>query len=124
MNEQQLNSEVKAWANKTKNELKAKAKSLGIEHRENSPSGSSSTEAIKASVAKKFRIVSRVSFKFPRHMIFVHKGLGRDTPVSKQGTTNRKAKEWLDGPIEKNIDQLADIVAEHIGDEVIARMNF
>jgi hypothetical protein len=118
MNEQKMDEAVKAWMNKTNTALKQKAKSLGIEHRSGSPSGSSSVEGIKATSTKNFGIVSKISFKFARHMIFVHKGVGKGTPISSAGQTARKAKEWFEPVLEDNIEELADIAADELGESI------
>jgi hypothetical protein len=52
-------------------------------------------------------------------MIYVHKGVGRGTPIEKVGQTTRKPKPWFNPVVEKRIDELADIVAEEIGDSFL-----
>lgn len=121
---EKMNQEIKSWTRETESQLKDKAKSLGIVHRVNSPSPKSSVNAITGKTNSKFGTINRVSFKFPRHMVFVHKGLGRDTPVSKAGTTNRKAKEWFEPVTDVQVEKLADIAAENLGDTVVARLHF
>jgi hypothetical protein len=69
-------------------------------------------------------IPTKVSFKFPQHMVFVHKGVGKGTPIAKAGTGTRKAKEWFEPPIERNIDKLGDIVAEELGESIVNNLHF
>lgn len=52
-------------------------------------------------------------------MVYVHKGVGRGTPIEKVGQTNRKAKEWFNPVIDRRIDELADVVAEELGAALI-----
>jgi hypothetical protein len=55
-------------------------------------------------------------------MIYVHKGVGRGTTIDQVGSTNRVAKPWFNPVIERKIDELADIVAEEIGSEIINKL--
>lgn len=119
-----LTTEVKAWAKDNENALKSEAQKLGIIHRSNSPSTSSSTAAIKAAVTNRLGIPTKVSFKFARHLVFVHKGVGKGTPIGKAGTGARRAKEWFEPPIEKNIEKLADIVADELGESIVNNFKF
>jgi hypothetical protein len=52
-------------------------------------------------------------------MVFVHKGVGRGTKISQVGSTKRKAKPWLNPIIDRNLDRLADIVADHHGTLIV-----
>ncbi len=52
-------------------------------------------------------------------MVYVHKGVGRGTPIEKVGTTSRKPKELFNPVIDRRIDELADIVAEELGAALI-----
>lgn len=113
-------AEVTAWAKDRVSDMQQEAKSLGIEHRQNSSSPSSSIDGITRKTTMRYGVPSKISFKFARHLIFVHKGVGKGTPMSKVGTTARKAKPWFEPPIERNIEQLGDIVAEGLGDQVIS----
>lgn len=116
----QFNQEVKAWAKDRVSDMQREAAKLGIEHRANSPSPSSSIDGITRKTSMRFGVPNKISFKFARHLIFVHKGVGKGTPISKVGTTTRKAKPWFEPPIERNIEQLGDIVANGLGDQVIS----
>jgi hypothetical protein len=121
---QKLTTEVKAWAKDNESALKSEAQKLGIIHRSNSTSTTSSVAAIKASVTNRMGIPTKVSFKFARHLVFVHKGVGKGTPIAKAGTGARRAKEWFEPPIEKNIDKLADIVADNLGESIVNNLKF
>ena len=52
-------------------------------------------------------------------MVFVHKGVGKGTPIGMVGSTNRKPKEWFNPVIDKRVELLADKVAEHSADIVV-----
>ena len=52
-------------------------------------------------------------------MVFVHKGVGKGTPISRQGQTSRVAKEWFNPVMDKNIEDLADTLAEKQADLIV-----
>lgn len=110
-----FNADVRQWAKATLLQIRSEINAQGIVHRENSKSSVPAKEAIKANPGKKDGVTSKVSFKMPRHMVFVHKGVGRGTKISAVGTTGRKAKPWFNPVLEKNIPNLVDIVADHHG---------
>lgn len=69
-----------------------------------------------------------VGFQFPRHGVFVHKGVGRGYPM--QGgkvvrtakgvqTAVRKEKDWLNSEIEKGLPDLADKIVELKADAAV-----
>jgi hypothetical protein len=78
--------------------------------------------ALTVRTPKKSGIISRISYTIPRHMIYVHKGVGRGTKIDQVGNTNRKAKPWFNPVIDANINKLADTVAEELGTEIINKM--
>jgi hypothetical protein len=101
-----LNSYI---ASKTKDavfSLQKEQDRLGMKH------DSDSLKVINTRLRKQAGFVSRISFKFKKSGIFVHKGVGRGTPISKAGTTNRKAKEWFNPVIEKYANELMEGVAD------------
>jgi hypothetical protein len=121
---QKLTTEVKSWAKQNESELKSEASRLGIIHRSDSTSNGSSVAAIKAQVTNRMGIPTKVSFKFARHLVFVHKGVGKGTPIAKAGSTSRRAKEWFEPPIDRNIDKLGDIVADNLGESIVNNLKF
>jgi hypothetical protein len=114
-----FNGDVGRWAKGTKEAAVAEMNALGIVHLENSKSPVPAQQALKTSQRKNAGITNRVSFKMPRHMVFVHKGVGRGTKISQVGSTGRKAKPWFNPVIEKALPNLADIVADHSGTMVL-----
>lgn len=117
MDNQEFNNEVKSWGTNTVKELQREVSQLGIKHAEKSKSPRAAKDSITSTTGKKFDIVTSVRLKFPRHMVFVHKGVGRGHPISNP----RQAKEWFNPVIEKKIEDLADIVAEHAADMVVSK---
>lgn len=82
---------------------------------------------------------SRIDFRFPLHMVFVHKGSGRgyggsktglftrqdgskgvtaQTSSGKQGTGKRVPKPWFNPVIEEQFPYLAELVANYHGGKV------
>ena len=111
---QKMNDEVNGWRNDTLSSLKKEITDLGIGHNPKAdyrPAKSVMT----ARSGKKYGIVNRVSFKFPRYMVFVHKGVSRKHPISNP----REAKEWFNPVIDRKIESLAEIVAENTGDQLV-----
>lgn len=108
-----FNTDVSKWTKDAKADVISEMNSLGIVHRENSTSPVPAQQALKTSQSKKAGVVSKISFKMPRHMVFVHKGVGRGTKISQVGSTNRVAKPWFNPVIERKLDELVDIVAEN-----------
>jgi hypothetical protein len=92
---------------------------LGIVHRSYSTSPVPAKKALRTGLRKKYGIVNRIGFRIPRHMVFVHKGVGRGTKISQAGSTNRKVKPFLNPVIDRNLDQLATIVADHGGTLIV-----
>lgn len=118
--QKKLSQKVKSWSVETVSKLQQQFDRLNIIHRADSKSFKAAKDSLESKVRNnKEGVVSRVGFTFPRHMVFVHKGVGKGTPISKQGTTNRKAKEWFNDPMDKQVENLGDIVAESCGDMVV-----
>lgn len=127
---------------RTENSLKGTSTALGITHRANSPSDGSSVAKIKSREKRKGDIIEVLSFKFPRQLIWTHKGAGKGRggllgsvwydrlgikhstnpdSLGKMGTGGRVAKEWFKNTIEApdGIEELATIVAEESGDAIV-----
>lgn len=138
----QFNQDVKYWGAQTTVRLQAQARSLGIIHRANSPSGSDSTSRIKDNYGLNAGIISRIGFKFPRTLIWTHKGAGKGRggstgsrwinaagdskstnpkSLGKMGTDGRKQKPWFNSVMDSpaGVDQLATIAAEAVGDAIV-----
>jgi hypothetical protein len=113
------NKDVSGWTKDTKAAVVSEMNALGIVHSENSKSPVSAQKALRTAIRKDAGVTNRVSFKIPRHMVFVHKGVGRGTRISQVGSTKRKPKPFLNPVIEKNIGKLGDIVADHQGTMIV-----
>lgn len=113
-----LRKNILSWKRETFAKLKQETNKLGIEHRSNSPSNIPANSAMKAAHASRQGYINRITYKFPKHMVFVHKGVGRGVPIAKAGSAgiNRKPKPWFNPVIEAEIGKLADTVAEDCAD--------
>jgi hypothetical protein len=116
------NARIVGWAQSTKGDLVTEIRTLGIRHSDKSKSPKAAERSLTVRTPKKDKLISRVSYAIPRHMIYVHKGVGRGTTIDQVGSTNRVAKPWFNPVIERKIDELADIVAEEIGSEIINKL--
>jgi hypothetical protein len=114
-----FNSEVGKWAKDSRVDIVNEIKSLGILHHEYSKSPVPAERALRMSLRNKVGVVNRIGFKMPRHMVFVHKGVGRGTKISQVGSTKRVPKPWFNPVIERNLPKLVDIVADHQGTMIL-----
>jgi hypothetical protein len=142
INYDKQNDRVTDWAVRSEGDLKGKSNALGITHRTNSPSPGPSVPKIKHRLRQSSGVIDVVSFRFPRSLIWPHKGAGKGMGGSKgsvwydklgmkrttdpnsfgkMGTGNRVAKEWFNSVMEADtgVDELATIVAEESADSIV-----
>lgn len=140
-----FNNKVTAAAKELTLAMQQQAAKYNIQHRGNSPSNSNSVKKIKENTRQKQGLISQIGYKFPRHLVFVHKGAGKGhggvkgsrwvdkfgntqktNPASlgKQGTGNRKEKPFfndaLNGPL--GIEKIAVIAATEIGAAITGQL--
>lgn len=63
--------------------------------------------------------VAGVAFQFPIHGIFREYGVGRGTPRALVGHTSRSMSDWLSGTLQRQEDNLLDIVADQQAGKVV-----
>lgn len=138
MTDEQFLVAVQKWANTVRREAKNKATAFGKGKKKNyvySESGKSRysgktekklSEDISYAVKTQFGEVHHIQFKFPLHGIFRAFGVGNGQPAkgsfSKQALKTyirRSPSDWLNEPIEKNIETFSDLVANHYGDTIL-----
>jgi hypothetical protein len=142
INYDKQNDRVTDWSIRTENNLKGRSNALGIKHRSNSPSAGPSVPKIKHRLRQSLGVIDMVSYRFPRQLIWTHKGAGKGmggttgsvwydrlgikhttNPESfgKMGTGGRVAKEWLNSVMEApdGVDELATIVAEESANGIV-----
>ena len=116
----QLNSDVSRWSYLTRNELVQKLNSMNIRQT------GKLLKSISYNLRKYHGEVERITFKFPRHGIFVEKGVGRGYPIESVRNTSamlsvmsgkkRYPKPWFNPVMDDELPALADTVAKHYGD--------
>lgn len=113
------NAAVGKWARNTKAAAIAEGRRLGIK------SEHGTLDNMRNSYGRRNGEIIRVSFGMKRHLIYVHKGVGRGWPIVRQGgvgaalSGGRKPKPFLNNIIDKRINMLADDVAKFRGDIVV-----
>ena len=136
------NDRVTEWSIRTEVGLKGSSNALGIKHRSNSPSPGDSLVKIKNKTTYRGGIIEIVSFKFPRSLVWTHKGAGKGMggskgsvwydklgikhstdpdSLGKMGSGSRTSKPWFNSVMEAptGVDELATIVAEESGDSIV-----
>lgn len=142
---EQFNQDIQQWATEARQLIQRQGRADGLIHRADSPSPSDSLARIREGFRQRDGQVVRVSFKFPRSLVYPMKGAGKGrggskgsrwinskgeqkttNPASlgKQGTGGRVAKPFLNtalnGPA--GIDRLADIAATQLADVVVSNI--
>lgn len=110
-----LNTDVEIWADNTQQKVVVQIDALNIKHYPYSQNPQPLSKAIKNKVTIKNGLASRIAYKMPRSGVFVHKGVSRGHGINNP----RTAKEWFEPPIDANIDELRDIVADGQGTLII-----
>ena len=106
---------VEQWKLDNHADLKNELQILNVKHSAASPNKTALKNAIKSRVFTKFDLPSKVGVKMPKSAIFLHKGVGRGRPAS----SPKGAKEWFNPVVERNLDKLGDIAADHQGTLII-----
>lgn len=103
---QKINALVRSKTVAAVARLKAEQSRLGMKH------GPDPLTKIAVRYREKEGLTNRISFKFKKSGIYVHKGVGRGTNAAEVGLTNRKPKEWFNPVIESYADELSEAVAD------------
>jgi len=117
-----VNEKIKLWGGNTKTLLQQRIGALGIRHTAKSQSPRAAANSLRDTYRKRQGLINRIGYTMPRHMIYVHKGVGRGTPIERVGESGRKAKEWYNPVVEKEVEGLADIMAQELGAGIINRL--
>jgi hypothetical protein len=115
----QMNDEIEQWDKGTIGDLRAKIRDLNIKHVKRSPNKIALSKALRSKLRQRAGITDRISYSMPRSAIFLHKGVSKGHPISNP----RTAKPWYGPVVEKNLDKLADIVANGSGNLIINNIN-
>ncbi|MDP2188737.1 MAG: hypothetical protein Q8J69_08650 [Sphingobacteriaceae bacterium] len=120
-----FNDAIRGWGARSFRELQREIFRLRI-----GVSGDASASMKWASYMK-YGSVDKLSYKFERYMVFVHKGVGKGWPISRVRANagawsaaasgkRRVPKPWFNNVIEKQLQELADTAAKHKA-EIAAR---
>jgi hypothetical protein len=140
---EKYNDETKAWAKKTRDKMVATGRSMGIEHRRNSPSSGDSLSKIKDRYKTMDGAVNEIRFSsINRSLIYTSIGAGKGiggtrgstwldkygkshktnpASLNKLGSKNRKAKNFINLTLDAQdgIEELADIATINLADAVV-----
>lgn len=114
-NNEEMNSRIAHWSDKTKTDLINELNNLNVQHYDYSPNKVALKDALKRTLRRQFGSIDRISYNMPRSAIFLHKGVSRGHGIANP----RVAKEWYTPIVDKNIDDLANIVADGQGNMII-----
>ena len=114
-----MNERIQKWDEKDLTDLRSEMDALGIKHSKNSPNKVPLRKALKSKLTQRNGLTNKISYSMPRSAVFLHKGVSRGHPK----TNPRQAKEWFNPVVDKNLDELADIVADGQGTLVINAIN-
>lgn len=137
---EEFNREVRGWNNRVRKMVAANAAAFTrgktAPHTYSKGRWAGVTEeklkdSIKTTTHKQYGEIDGTGFKFPVHGIFRMYGVGNGQPRNGKATRSGKAAstriyrkrtpaDWLNPPIDTNMPELADIVADYYGDKVMA----
>jgi hypothetical protein len=116
---EQINEDIAGWDSGNKKDLISELNTLNVKHVKRSPNKIALQKALKSSIRKRNGLADKISYKMPRSAVFLHKGVGKGRPITNPG----QAKEWYSPVVDRNLDNLADIVAEGGGNLIINNLN-
>lgn len=135
LNLEAQNEAVTRWASMVQRQLRAETTILshGKDGTVSRPNRSEKklSDSISTQSRKTYGVITGQSFKFERHGVFVHKGVGRgyiiDPPHSmvrrtakeKHPVRERTPHEWFNPVLERTLPELADKLAEINADAVV-----
>jgi hypothetical protein len=114
------NSAIRKWGRQTKTAFLTEAVRLGVKM-----SNSGGFNKMTNGFGTRNGEIIRVSFGMKRHLIYVHKGVGRGWPIARQGGTaatlagGRKPKPFINNVMDRRINELADSVQNFKADIVV-----
>lgn len=110
-----VNTIINAKTREAKDALVSEQSKLGMKHGKNKTEPEPLTN-INTRTSKNAGVINRIRFKFKKSGVFVHKGVGKGTPIEKVGSTTRVAKPWFNPVIEKYANEMMEAVADEYVD--------
>lgn len=103
---QEFNAQVEAWTGQTYRMMKSRIRRM----RKGDGTAGKTT---RYRTFKYYGETNRIQYKFQRHLVFKHKGVGRGYPAAKAGTGKRPADPWYNDILEKRFPKLAEIALDY-----------
>jgi len=142
LNLDRYNERIKNDLGEVVSDIQTEGNSLGIQHRENSPSSGPSLPKIKGATKEHDGQVDQLSIKFRRSLIWTQKGAGKGRggnkgskwvdkygatkttnpkSLGKMGTNGRVEKPFINNVLdsEKGVEKIATTAAEELGDAIV-----
>lgn len=135
---EQFNQNVSGWTSKVRNKVKYRIRRLSKKGK------GDLVRSLRSKQRKDYGEIDRISFQFDRHGVFLHKGVGNGyvmkggrvvrgykpkvlrrrknnelPPVETSGPLRRQPKEWFNPTLDKNIPELADMIADMRADQAV-----
>lgn len=130
-NYNELNSEISAWAKVQRNRMIRTVAGLTLKDKVairkaawaagNSPDYRPLAKSIGVGLRRSDGAISRVNFVFPKHGIYLERGVGRGR---KANTSSVKPKPFIKPILDPAIDQLADMLAAGYADIAAGEIKF
>jgi hypothetical protein len=115
MDFEKVNTIINTKTRQAKQALIEEQSKLGMKHGLNRTEPEPLTN-INTRTSKNAGVINRIRFRFKKSGVFVHKGVGKGTPIEKVGSTNRKPKPWFNPVIEKYANEMMEEVADEYVD--------
>jgi hypothetical protein len=115
MDFEKVNNIITKKTREAKDALIAEQSKLNMQHGKNRTE-TDTLDKLKTNTKKNAGVINRIRFKFKKSGVFVHKGVGKGTPIAKVGSTTRKAKPWFNPVIEKYANEMMEEVADEYVD--------
>lgn len=116
---EQMNRAINKWVAKVVHEIVQDMYAKGVRHRNYSSSKQAVFLLVRGSLKKKFGAPERIGITFPKHLVFVKYGVGKNRP---KGSGLEVPKDIVDNIIEKNFPELADVVASLYADLAVRNL--
>lgn len=113
-----LNDIAQKWGDLQQREMAALISQLNIRDK------GKLFSSLRVRFKKVFGEIETIQFQFRLYGLYVAKGVGRDTPISAVGSTNRIPKDWITPVLEPGTEDLADQVSNIVADAMVKGINF
>lgn len=103
-----FNAACRQWGRDTLAKVKAQGHQLNIQHRQNSPSRVNSLDAMTSRTKNTNGLTSRISFGFPKHMAYVHYGVGKNRPIG----SGKESPKYIFDVVTNELPKLVEIASQ------------